>query len=153
MARRSESKAADIPGAPPRRHLPPIVAALCGALLAAVSAYLLLPDGTINLDELVYLNQAEAIRHGRLTFDADAYDPDFRPYLTGIADDRVVFKYQPLWPAWLAVSQSTTGDYRPGLVVAGAVAALAFWLLARELTGSPWLGDSARRTLRGMTVS
>lgn len=125
------------------RALPPLVAALCGALLAAVAAYLLLPQGTINLDELVYLNQAEAIRHGDLTYDAATYDPDFRPYLTGIAGDRVVFKYQPLWPAWLAVSLVATGDHRPGLVVAGAAAALAVWLLARELTGRPWLGTAA----------
>jgi hypothetical protein len=105
-----------------------------------VATYLLLPQGTHNLDELVYLNQAEAIRHGRLTYDADTYVPDFRPYLTGVAGDRVVFKYQPLWPAWLALSEAATGDDRPGLVISAMAAAAAFWLLGRELTGSAWLG-------------
>ena len=118
------------------------LAAAIGGVVALWAAYHLLPDGSHNLDELVYLNQAEAIRHGRLTYDAGSYVPDFRPYLSGVAGDRVVFKYQPLWPAWLALSQAATGDHRPGLVVAGMAAAVAFWLLGRELTGSAWLGTA-----------
>jgi hypothetical protein len=113
-----------------------------GGMVALVAAYVLLPDGSHNLDELVYLNQAEAIRHGQLTYDADSYAPDFRPYLSGVAGDRIVFKYQPLWPAWLALSEAATGDHRPGLVVAGMAAAGAFWLLGRELTGSARLGTA-----------
>jgi hypothetical protein len=125
-----------------RAHLPLVVAALVGGLVALVAAYDLWPHGTHNLDELVYLNQADALRHGHLTYDAASHVPDFRPYLTGVAGDRVVFKYQPLWPAWLAGSLATTGDHRPGLVVAGALAALAFWLLGREVTGRRWLGTA-----------
>jgi hypothetical protein len=122
--------------------LPLGLAVALGGVVALVAVYVLLPDGSLNLDELVYLNQAEAIRHGQLTYDADSYVPDFRPYLSGVAGDRVVFKYQPLWPAWLALSQAATGDHRPGLVVAGMAAAGAFWLLGRELTGSAWLGTA-----------
>jgi hypothetical protein len=121
---------------------PLAIAVAVGGLVAVVAAYLLLPHGSHNLDELVYLNQAEGIRHGRLTYDADTYVPDFRPYLTGVAGDRVVFKYQPLWPAWLALSEAATGDHRPGLVIAAMAAAAAFWLLGRELTGSAWLGTA-----------
>src|ERR671911_520860 len=102
---------------------PVAIAAAAGAVVALVAAYVLLPDGSYNLDELVYLNDAEAIRHGRLTYDARGYLPDFRPYLSGVAGDRIVFKYQPLWPAWLAVWELLTGGHRIGLVVAGAVAA------------------------------
>jgi 4-amino-4-deoxy-L-arabinose transferase-like glycosyltransferase len=122
--------------------VPLLLAAAAGGLVAVCAAYFLWPNGSHDLDELVYLNQAEAIRHGQLTYDTDSYAPDFRPYLSGVAGDRVVFKYQPLWPAWLALSQAATGDHRPGLVVAGMVAAMAFWLLGRELTGSPWLGTA-----------
>ena len=118
------------------------LAAAIGGLVAIVAAYHLLPLGSHNLDELVYLNQAEAIRHGQLTYDADSYVPDFRPYLSGVSGERVVFKYQPLWPAWLALSEATTGDHRPGLVVAAMAAAAAFWLLGRELTGNAWLGTA-----------
>src|SRR5215204_2006338 len=71
---------------------PVAIAGAAGALVALVAAYVLLPHGSYNLDELVYLNDAEAIRHGRLTYDASAYLPDFRPYLTGVAGDRIVFK-------------------------------------------------------------
>ncbi len=128
---------------PARSAVAPLaLAAAIGGVVVVVAAYHLLPGGSHNLDELVNLNQAEAIRHGRLTYDADSYVPDFRPYLSGVAGDRVVFKYQPLWPAWLALSQATTGDHRPGLVVAGMAAAAAFWLLGRELTGSAWLGTT-----------
>jgi 4-amino-4-deoxy-L-arabinose transferase-like glycosyltransferase len=130
--------------------VPLVLAAAAGGLVAAWAAYFLWPNGSHNLDELVYLNQAEAIRHGQLTYDTDSYVPDFRPYLSGVAGDRVVFKYQPLWPAWLALSQAATGDHRPGLVVAGMVAALAFWLLGRELTGSAWLGTALAA---GVTLS
>jgi len=113
-----------------------------GAFVAWWSAYHLLPHGSYNLDELVYLNQAEAIRHGRLTYDTASYVPDFRPYLSGVAGDRVVFKYQPLWPAVLALSEILTADHRPALVLAGAGVAVAFWMLGRELTGSRWLATA-----------
>lgn len=118
------------------------IAAAVGGLVALVSAYLVWPQGTVNLDEISYLNQAEAIAHGSLTYDASAYLPDFRPYMSGVADDRIVFKYQPLWPAILAGSEAATGDHRPALVLAGAATALATWLLGRELTGSRWLGTA-----------
>lgn len=130
--------------APARRAaaVPLGLAVAAGGLVAVVAAYLLLPRGSHNLDELVYLNQAEGIRHGQLTYDTGTYVPDFRPYLTGVAGDHVVFKYQPLWPAWLALSEATTGDHRPGLVIAAMAAAAAFWLLGRELTGSAWLATA-----------
>jgi hypothetical protein len=102
--------------APARRVaiVPLGLAVALGGLVALVAAYLLLPQGSHNLDELVYLNQAEGIRHGRLTYDADTYVPDFRPYLSGVAGDRVVFKYQPLWPAWLALSRRPPATTGPG---------------------------------------
>src|SRR5512138_3694296 len=80
------------------RFGPLLVTALAGALVALASAYLVWPHGTVDLDEVVYINQAEVISHGRLTLDRTDYVPDFRPYLTGLSGDRVVFKYQPLWP-------------------------------------------------------
>lgn len=110
--------------------------------MALFAAHFLLPEGTYNLDELVYLNQAEGLRHGQATYDAAEHLPDFRPYLTGVEGDRVVFKYQPLWPAWLALSEAATGGHRLGLVLAGALAGLAFWLLGRELAGGRWLGTA-----------
>jgi hypothetical protein len=125
-----------------RRGAPVVIAAAVGGLVALASAYLVWPHGTVNLDEIAYLNQAEAITHGSLTYDAGTYLPDFRPYLSGVADDRIVFKYQPLWPAVLAGSEAATGDHRPGLVLAGAATALAMGLLGRELTGSRWLGTA-----------
>src|SRR4029453_12956828 len=101
--------------------------------------YVIWPAGTTNFDELAYLTQAEALAHGKVSYDTAGYIPDFQPYLAGVAGARVVFKSQPLWPGVLAVSLAATGDHRPALVLAGAAAALAFWLLARELTGRPWL--------------
>ena len=119
---------------------PLLITALVGAAVALVSAYVIWPHGTVNLDEIVYINQGRALSHGHLTLDARTFTPEFRPYLTGVARDRVVFKYQPLWPAVLALSDLVTGDHRAGLVLAGAAAALAFGFLGRELTGRRTLG-------------
>lgn len=127
---------------PLARAAPLALAVVAGALVALLSAHLIWPRGTTNLDEVVYLNQAEALRHGELTYDAATYLPDFRPYMAGVAGDRVVFKYQPLWPAVLALSGAATGDHRAGLAVAGGAIAAAFWLLGRELTGSRWAGTA-----------
>lgn len=119
---------------------PLLLTALVGGVVALVSAYVIWPHGTVNLDEIVYVNQGRALSHGHLTLDARTFTPDFRPYLTGVARGRVVFKYQPLWPAVLAVSDVLTGDHRVALVLAGAAAALAFGFLGRELTGRRMLG-------------
>src|SRR5262249_8766801 len=70
---------------------PLLLTALVGGVVALVSAYVIWPHGTVNLDEIVYINQGRALSHGHLTLDARTFTPDFRPYLTGVARGRVVF--------------------------------------------------------------
>src|SRR5690606_167693 len=54
------------PCRPLARATPLALAVVAGALVALVSAHLIWPRGTTNLDEVVYLNQAEALRHGEV---------------------------------------------------------------------------------------
>lgn len=77
-----------------------------------------------HLDEVAYRAQAAALRSGQLTLDGDRFLPWFRPYLSGVEDGDVVFKYQPVWPAFLAVSLGVAGST---LAVQLLVACAAVW--------------------------
>ena len=92
-----------------------------------------LPRGGPNLDEVAYDAQARALADGHLTLPAATHDPFFRPFLSGFRDDRVVFKYQPVWPALIATSRGALGSTLPLralLAAAGVVATYAFaWQL------------------------
>jgi hypothetical protein len=90
------------------------------------------PDGSRDLDELAYLSQAEALRSRQLTLPASTHDPYFLPFLSGVDGDRVVFKYQPAWPAVLASGRLLTGSYVPALALSAAAAAFAAYAFAWE---------------------
>ena len=116
-----------------RRHTAIIPLTALGAILPVVLSKTVFPDLSINLDEISYLSQAEALRAGELTRPASELVPHFQPLLSGVHDGRVVFKFQPAWPAMLAASQAVTGSYRPALAVVGAAAVLAMYAFAHEL--------------------
>ena len=61
------------------------------------------------------------------------HDPFFRPFLSGFRDDRVVFKYQPVWPALIAATRGIVGSTLPlrALLAAGGV--LATYAFAWQL--------------------
>jgi hypothetical protein len=112
------------------------LAAGASAIVTIVIAMSFFPEGSPNLDEVAYQAQANALVDGRLTLPVAEFVPSFRPYLSGIDADRVVFKYQPLWPALIAASELVTGSSLPIRVVlsmAGVVACAAF---ANELVRS-----------------
>ena len=86
------------------------------------------------------MSQANAIAHHELTLPAREYDPFFRPFLSGVRDDRVVFKYQPEWPALIAASNGLFGSTLPLRVlmaIAGVFAGIAWlaWELTRDRAG------------------
>jgi hypothetical protein len=57
----------------------------------------------------------------------------FRPWLTGVRGDRLIFPYQYGWPAVLAGSERVLGSMQVALgLVAGALV-LVSWLFAKEL--------------------
>jgi hypothetical protein len=106
-----------------------VVAAGIAALLTIVAAQHLFPRGSPNLDEVAYDAQARALLHGDLTLSRATHDPFFRPFVSGFRDDRVVFKYQPAWPAlvaaWRGIMRSTL-PLRALLAAAGVFATYAF---------------------------
>lgn len=98
--------------------------AVVAALAVGLTIVHVFPDGSLNLDDVAYDAQAQVLTDGRLTLSADTHDPHFRPYLSGLAGDRVVFKHQPLWPASIAAARWVgLGDtgLRVGLGVAGVL--------------------------------
>jgi hypothetical protein len=107
------------------------------ALIATVSPVLvatqLFPVGSPDRDDAGYLSQANALRSGELTLPADDHDPFFLPFLSGVDGDRVVFKYQPVWPALIAASEGVTGHPEGALAVTGLASTLAVAALALEV--------------------
>ena len=110
-----------------------VVAACIAAVFTVLAAQHLFHRGGPNLDEVAYDAQARALADGHLTLPAATHDPFFRPFLSGFRDDRVVFKYQPVWPTLIATSRGALGSTLPLralLAAAGVVATYAFaWQL------------------------
>ena len=92
------------------------------------------PHGTTDLDEVSYQTQANVLRDGHLDLNASRQDPSFRPFLSGVRGDSVVFKYQPLWPALIAASDSLFGSSLPLRALCAAAGILAVAWLGWELT-------------------
>lgn len=97
-----------------------------------VMARALFPLYSINHDDAMYVYEARLLNEGDLTLPAGEHE-FFRPWASGVRDDRVVMKYAPPWPAVLAVSERLTGSFLvgPAAVAAGAVGLV--YLLAREI--------------------
>lgn len=94
----------------------------------------LFPVGSPDRDDAGYLSQANALRAGELTLPAADHDPFFLPFLSGVDGDRVVFKYQPAWPALIALSEATTGHPEGALALTGLASTLAVAALALEVS-------------------
>jgi hypothetical protein len=92
------------------------------------------PYGTTDLDEVSYQTQANVLRDGHLDLDAARRVPFFVPFLSGVRADRVVFKYQPEWPALIATSDVLFGSSLPLRMLCSAAGVLAVGWLGWELT-------------------
>ena len=108
--------------------------AVLGMLVTVVIAESAFPHGTTDLDEVSYQTQANVLRDGHLDLKVERQDPAFRPFLTGVRGDSVVFKYQPLWPALIAASDALLGSSIPLRALCAAAGILAVAWLGWELT-------------------
>lgn len=111
-----------------------VLLAVLAAVLPVFVASRVFPVGSPDRDDAGYLSQANALRAGELTLSAADHDPSFLPFLSGVEGDRVVFKYQPPWPALIAASEAVTGSPKGALAVTGLASALAVAALAYEVT-------------------
>jgi hypothetical protein len=111
------------------------IAVVGPAVAASLLAAWVFDEGSPNLDDLDYRNQAAALAQGHLTL-STSHLPLFAPYLTGVFDGRVVFSHQPVWPAVMAVGRilHVPNPLLLAMTTAAAIAAFAF--LVHELTGS-----------------
>src|SRR4051794_29609231 len=116
-----------------RRHLPAVLLAVV-AFAAALGIHAqVAPSGTGDADESIYVAQADLLRSGQVTMSAATHEPSFRPWLTGEADGRLFFQYEPAWPAVLAVSQIVTGGTAAGPALCFAALVLVAYGLGLEL--------------------
>jgi hypothetical protein len=109
------------------------VLALVAALTTVVTAYHCFPRGTSDLDEVALQAQGNALAVGRFTLPTATHEPFFRPFLSGLQGQNVVFKYQPLWPALIAASDALFGSSMPVRVLFSVAGMLAVAWLAWEL--------------------
>ncbi len=110
-----------------------VLAAGIAALLTIVAAQHLFPRGSPNLDEVAYDAQARALLHGELTLPRATHEPFFRPFVSGFRDDRVVFKYQPAWPALVAASRAVLRSTLPLRALLAAAGVFATYWFGYEL--------------------
>lgn len=113
--------------------------ALAAAVWAGVVATAAFPYFGINLDETVYVLQADSLVAGRL-FPPAPRDPEVAqsmlPWLSAHRGDTYVPKYSPVWPAVLAVSKLTTGTYHTAQALVAAGVVVVTYLLAKEVLRS-----------------
>ncbi len=107
-----------------------------------------------NNDEAVYTFQAKVIADGRLTLPAEAHADFFRPWMSGIDDDRLVLVFQPVFPATLALSDLLFGTTRVAVALIAAGCVLSIFAFARTVTASDRiaLGSAAVLALSPLTL-
>ncbi len=72
------------------------------------------------------------LTQGHTTLSARIHAEFFHPWLFGIHGDRLIPKYQPGWPAVIAVAHFL-GNEQVALVIAAAGVTVATWFLAQEV--------------------
>jgi hypothetical protein len=110
--------------------------ALLAFTISLVVRGLLLPLGSGDADEAIYVYQAHLLQAGEVTISASEHEPFFRPWLTGARDDRLFFQYGPGWPAVLAASDWVLQSTDVGVALVFAALVVAVHLLALEAVGS-----------------
>ncbi|MBI2710092.1 MAG: hypothetical protein HYX34_10410 [Actinobacteria bacterium] len=119
-----------------------------GGVLPPLARRWLFPAGSPDLDEVAYLSQADALARGHAYLPAATHGRYFRPFLSGVVGDRVVFKYEPVWPAVLAVARALTGTPAVALAIVGLLGVAGVLWAGRELSGR-W---TSRTTLAAGTI-
>ncbi|MGO9560385.1 MAG: ArnT family glycosyltransferase [Acidimicrobiales bacterium] len=134
MASSAESAATESPAGSRRPYVIAVLALSCVAAVASYVVYRkLFPLGSGDLDEGVYVFQANMLLHGLVSLPAHRYGEFFRPWLTGQRDGRIFTEFQLGLPAYLAGSQLIFGSMRVGLALLAGLTVLATYGFAYEL--------------------
>jgi hypothetical protein len=107
-----------------------VLASVAGAA-AVLTNLTLFPLYSLNRDDSVYVAMARLLETGAVTLPADS--DAFRPWASAVVGDRVVLKYTPPWPAFIAAGDLVTGSPRAALAVSAAAAAVLVALLTAEV--------------------
>ena len=120
------------------RTQPPIalivtVLGLVSAAAAVVVSRRVFPFLSINNDEAINRLFADSLAHGHLFPPTKGLPEAFRPWLTAVSGDHYVFKYTPLVPAMMAVSQVVTGGTELYLAAVAGATVVMTYLVAVEV--------------------
>lgn len=109
------------------------VLSVVATVVAVVLALTVFRHGSIDNDDGVYLLQARALLHGRLTVPMSANPEASQPWFFAITSHGYVSKYLPLVAALYAVGLGLFGSVVPVLGLLAFVLPLCVWALAREV--------------------
>ncbi len=114
-----------------------VLALACVSFVASYVIYrTLVPLGTGDLDEGVYVFQAHMFLHGLVSLPVDKYGEFFRPWLSGQRDGRIFTVYQPGMPAFIAFSLRVFGSAKIGIALLAALEIPAAYGFTKELLGN-----------------
>lgn len=124
-------------GLPPRRLLGRVAVTALAVLAAICSLFVskaVFPYPSANLDEAVYLLQADTLRQGQLFPPAPPRHPEaFQPFFTRQRGEAFVPKYSPVHPGILALGRIVFGTYRAGPALVAGALVVSTYLLAVEV--------------------
>ncbi|HEY5334655.1 MAG TPA: hypothetical protein VIJ71_01395, partial [Mycobacteriales bacterium] len=109
------------------------VLSVMAAAVAVVLALTVFRHGSIDNDDGVYLLQARALLHGRLTVPMPVNAEATQPWFFAITSHGYVSKYLPLVAALYAVGLGLFGSVVPVLGFLAFMLPLCLWALAREV--------------------
>ncbi|MGH3744350.1 MAG: hypothetical protein ACRDTP_05775, partial [Mycobacteriales bacterium] len=120
------------------RHLWPVPASVwalsvVATVVGVVLALTVFRHGSIDNDDGVYLLQARALVHGRLTVPMPANAQATQPWFFAITSHGYVSKYLPLVAGLYAVGLALFDSVVPVLAVLAFLLPLCVWALAREV--------------------
>lgn len=119
-----------------RPYLIALAALACFSVVASYLVYrTIFPLDSGDLDEGVYVFQANMLLHGLVSLPVHSYGEFFRPWLTGVRDGRIFTEFQFGLPAFLAASQLIFGSMRVGLALLAGTTVIAAYGFAFELLG------------------
>ncbi len=138
-----------------RRQLPVLALAVLAAALSVAVHELLFPRGSLDNDEVVYLQAARDLARGHLFLSVPSPPSAYQPWFYAPGPHGLVPKYLPLVSGLYALGLLLTGSVVPVLaVLAAATTVLAFWIgRAVGLGSRPALLAAAILSLSPLTLA
>lgn len=116
-----------------RRHLPVLTLAVLAAALSVAVHLMLFARGSLDNDEVVYLQAARDLAHGHLFLSVPSPTSAYQPWFYAPGPHGLVPKYLPLVSGLYALGLLVTGSVVPVLAGLAAAAAVLAHAIGREV--------------------